>query len=319
MVNTPLRIGAREMPNRIVFPPTCTFAFNPPDGSVSELLLTHYRQIAAGGAGLIVVESTFSDPIAPRGRLAAGQDRCIPGLRLLADACHSNGALAVVQVGHTGLEAMDYADVRDIPEGELDAILEEYYAGALRCCEAGFDGVEWHAPHHYLLNHLVYHGMTDKVAALTRRVREACPEDFIVAIRMGCNDPDLQASIEKAKMMQAAGAGYISVSYGLGEDMTAPEGFPYSELVYGAWQVRKQVDVPVFAVKDIRTLDAARGIIDAGYADGVCVCRAMLCDPDWYAKQLRGEALNPCLGCARCQWYTDGRKCPARKKYRPLN
>src|SRR5512136_283107 len=167
----PVEIGTLELRNRIVMPAMGTNYANR-DGSVSDRLLDYYSERAKGGAGLIILEVTCID--SPIGKTIANQlcihdDAMIPGLKTLAQSIQARGAKAAVQLHHagrraetkiTGLQPVAPSAIAcyggSIPkvlmEEEIEGILKNFAAGARRAREAGFDAVEIHCAHGYLIH-----------------------------------------------------------------------------------------------------------------------------------------------------------------------
>ncbi|HEY5467331.1 MAG TPA: NADH:flavin oxidoreductase, partial [Clostridia bacterium] len=179
----PIILRGKTVKNRIVMPPIVCFGWSSDDGFPLEALLEHYRRRAASGIGLVVVEATC---VLPEGRLAVPQlglwdDRQTEGLRKIADVLHASGAAALVQLHHAGrvtasaacpdpVGPSDWAaspaavgqrsvrrsagHARAASIAELENIREAFIQAAIRAADAGFDGVELHAAHGYLLSQM---------------------------------------------------------------------------------------------------------------------------------------------------------------------
>jgi NADPH2 dehydrogenase len=348
-LQSPLAVAGQSIPNRIVMPPIVVF-WADETAFVTDRHIAHYARRADGGVGLIVVEATA---VLPEGRLNDQQlgiwsDEFLPGLSRLAEVIHASGAKAFVQIHHAGLKSYktitddpvapsEYDDgkihARELEVGEIEAIRDAFVAAAVRSERAGFDGVELHGAHGYLLNQFAsprinlrtdrYGGDVSGRLLLTREIidgiRSEVTRKFVVSCRMGCDDPDLETSVEVARELEAAGIDMLHVSSGMGNGSDTagadiieamPEGFPHSWFVYGGIEIGKHVDVPVIAVNGIRTPEQARDILDRGVAF-VAMARALLVDPDWPKKAEAGEVPITCLECKpRCHWFGDGEKCP---------
>lgn len=316
MMEQPIRIGSLTIKNRIVFPPIATFGKGRPDNTVSKKHLLHYSQIAKGGAGLLVVEACgVSKGIRDnRDLIGLWDDAFLPGLTQLADTCKQNNTVSIVQIIHQGFDRLSYGSCEKTPDTVMEVILNDFIAAAVRCQAAGFDGVELHGAHGFLLNQMVYGGLTSRVCDLIRAVRKIVGCEFIVGIRMGCNTPDIRTGMMNAQQFEAAGVDYLNVSNGKGAAYDVPSDFPFSDLVYGASRIKSCVTIPVFAVGAVTTAEQAEGILSSGYADCVCIGRAILADPQWYNKSVSGISPVPCLNCKTCLWFKNGDICPARKK-----
>lgn len=333
--------------NRLCVPPLVAFRYNKdPQGFVSDENVEHYRAMAKGGMGLIVQEATC---VSPEGRLDANQlglwdDAFIPGLKRVADAAHENGAKIVVQIHHAGTTAEtdeliapspycfteEYHDgttrvkqSRAMTQADIDRVQRAFVDAALRCVKAGYDGVELHGCHGYLLsqffNSRVNHrddayGQDKTLFArqIIRAIRKEVPEDFIVGIRIGVFEPTFEQGMQNILRVAQEDVDFLNVSYGFGREMdpTKPDGFPYSAAVYGAGEVKKAVgSKAVFAVDGIRTAQDAQGVLDLTDVDMLCIGRCNLVDPQWANKVLAGQEPGICLHCKSCNWMNRDKAC----------
>jgi 2,4-dienoyl-CoA reductase-like NADH-dependent reductase (Old Yellow Enzyme family) len=193
------------------------------DGTVTDKLIELYRNLARGGIGLIITSYTYVDyqGKASPGMLGADRDELIGGLRKLADAVHSEGALIVLQLAHggsqtkydTGLPKVGPSAVAErstgvVPEEltkeGIKGLVEKFTNAAIRACKANFDGVQLHAAHGYLLSQFLssysnrrtdeYGGSIEKRARLIfeiyRSIRQASGDDFAILIKINCSDFD---------------------------------------------------------------------------------------------------------------------------------
>lgn len=340
---SPLRIGGRQVTNRVVMPPMVCFGWAGGDGVVSERHIRHYEARAKGGAGLIILEAAA---VSREGRLADTQlgiwsDDHIPGLREIGDRCRKHGALVLVQIHHAGLNApasvaamgvapSNYDDgkrrARELAVEEIHEIRKRFVDAARRAYEAGLDGIELHGAHGYLLSQFaspLVNKRTDKYGGrlegrlrlaleIVEAVKTSLPGDFIVGYRMGCNEPDLETSMNMARLLQSAGVDLLHVSTGMNGSAppASPEGFPFNWIVYGGVRIHERATVPVIVVNGIRTPEQAGRLVDEGMADLVAVGRAQLADPNWARSAMEGRDPVPCLQCKPCQRFSDGTKCP---------
>jgi len=314
-----------------------TFNFSD-NGYVNDRKVHHYRTIANNGIGMIVVEATA---INPNGRLSDDQlgiwdDRFIPGLKTLTNAIHQASCPTVIQIHHagsktkvTGLEtkvsASDYAGARALSLEEVKTTIQEFKQAAIRAEKAGFDGVEVHGAHGYLLTQFFskksnqrkdqYGGSFENRIRIAKEIieeiRQATSDDFIVGIRMGCNENSLDESKRFAEYFENYGYDYLSVSTGLdATEIDKPNDFPYHWIVYGGTQIKKVVDIPVIGVYKIRTEDQIKGLIETDLLDFVALGRAQLADYHFTEHFKKQEEILYCLECNPCQWRYDGAKCP---------
>lgn len=321
--------------NRLVLPPMVTYSGD----EAGQPRVDHYRRIAAGGMGLVIVEATC---VADGGQLGTGQigiwdDRHIDGLKQIADAIHAGGAAALIQIHHAGVVGVyshlcpdTYRLNHDITGEKLsipqiEELTESYIRAGERAFSAGFDGVELHGCHSYLICQFmnrrvnrrddIYGAHPEKFPAdILNGIRARTGENFIVGIRMGGFEPALDDGIRNAKLFETAGFDFLDVSYGFGQeqDIDVPADFPLKDIIYAAGEVKKQVSIPVFAVNSIRTGAQAQLALELTDVDGIDIGRACLVDPAWANKVQANEAPIPCLSCKRCHWGPDGSRCAGK-------
>lgn len=338
MLEKKVTLAGRTLKNPFVYLPMGL------GGMTLEKRLAHYDEVARGGVGLIIAEAALvcAEP-ARRYPVMVGVSAQSTMLGLydaaaqewfarVAAQSHAQGVVTLVQLAHPGLdEPLDDRLLSDWPAEEMARVQQAFVRAAERARRAGLDGVELHAGHGLLLSQVLSPAVNDRldrwggtcekrasyVLEIVAGIKAACGEDFIVGVRLGCNEPTLEASIKTAGLLARAGVDFLDVSAGINASaylgLERPEDFPYSRKVYGAWQIRQRVEVPVIAVEGIRTASQAADILAKGYADFIGLGRPLLADPAWPRKVLAGETPNPCRGCRRCQWYQDAAKCPARR------
>ena len=342
-LHDPIILRGHSIKNRVVFPPTVVF-WGESDGMVTERHLAHYRRRAEGGAGLIIVEATA---VQSEGRLRNSQlgiwsDDHIAGLGRICEACHRENAAVLIQIHHAGIKShpeitsdptgpSDYIDgdrsIRAMSTAEITATRDAFIQAALRAHQAGFDGVELHGAHGFLLSQFastVTNRRTDRyggdlpgrmalVEEIIAGIRNTVDDDgFIIDCRMGCNEPSMEHGIEIAKRLEAAGVDLLHVSSGFGgaEEPVPPGDFPGHWILWGGTEIKKRVSIPVVVVYGIRTHDQAAWLLD-GQADFVALCKGLLVDPDWPKKALTNEPIITCVECKpSCKWFEDGTTCP---------
>lgn len=300
------------IPNRICVPAMHMACANP-DGTASARNIAHYRKLAAGGAGLIIQEATC---VAPDGILRPKQLGCwsdaqIPGLRQIAQAVHEAGGVIVAQIHHAGLigyctqvgpsaypAAVGEKATRALTAQEIDALIEAFAAGAERIYRAGYDGVELHGCHSYLISQFFNRRVnrrTDRYAdamqfvkPILERIRARVPEQFLLGIRLGAYEPELADGIAHARALDAAGVDFLDISYGFDAQAQpeCPPDWPYADVIWAAGEIKKQVSVPVFAVYGIRTAQAATDVLARTDVDMVDVGRAHLANAAWASEAL---------------------------------
>jgi NADPH2 dehydrogenase len=316
----PLKIGSLELRNRIVMPPMAT-GYAGTKGEVTEKLLKHYAD-RSNDLGLLIVEHSF---VALEGRGSMNQlgvysDDLISGLTRLVEVAHENGTPIAIQLNHgggissseiTGIKPVAPSSVMhpqigvEIPHQlnlvEIEGVIDTFRDAARRGFEAGFDAIEVHGAHGYLLGQFIspvtnkrldnYGGSLENRVRLSRRIVEEIKRDlgsnYPVFYRIGVEDSvlypgglTLQKGVEAARMIVGAGVDIIDVSGGLGggrpEGLVGPGFF-----VPHAAAVKEVVDVPVIGVGGIQTAEEADKIIRSGKVDLVAVGRAYLSEPRW--------------------------------------
>ena len=338
----PIRINTLLIKNRIVFPAMCT-KYAAPDGGVTERMLRYYEERAKGGAGLVTIEATSVDPTGnsfSRG-LSIADDARLPGLTELARRVKRHGARISIQLQHGGRAALPQFSGHAVPlvsaipgvtpydnsvilsEEEIARLVECWGKAAIRAREAGFDAVEIHGAHGYLISQFLspytnrrtdgYGGSLENrmrfALEVCRKVRESVGPDFPVTYRMSAVEglpggTTLEDSVALAKRLVADGIDALHVSVGLRETnfMVSPPA-----CVEKGWNaplsraVRDGIEaaVPVIVAGRVADEQTAQGIIDRGDADMVAMGRALIADPFLPAKVAAGEAgdIIRCVGC----------------------
>ena len=320
MLKESIVVNHVELRNRIVMPPMATGKAN--QGKPDEALCAYYAA-RARDTGLIIVEHAYVAPegMAHANQLSMADDSVIPAYRRLTAAVHERGAAVFAQLNHAGAQAQDTGTQpmapsevtirenapkpRAMTAEDIRRVKECFVSAALRAKAAGFDGVEIHSAHGYLLNQFyspltnrradqysgqTLSGRTRLHAEILRAVRDAVGDDYAVAIRFGACDYMEGGSVkeeipEACRVFAEAGADLLDISGGLNgftiKGVTEPGWF--SELSALA---KKGAEVPVLLTGGINTADEAEAILRKGVADLIGVGRAMLKDADWSAKAL---------------------------------
>lgn len=340
-------IKGKIIKNRVVMPPMVCFGWAGNTGHVSGKHIAHYEARARGGVGLIIIEATC---VSPDGRLSPDQlglwsDDFIEGLKRLVDVCHGFGTKVLVQIHHAG--ANTHKDVSDIPLSssdfnkkdrnvramtleEIKRVQNDFVKAAVRAEKAGFDGVELHGAHGYLISQFVsplVNKRTDNYGGelsnrlrfpleIIRMIKEQVGKDFILGYRMGGNEPGLEEGKLIARELESHGVDLLHVSSGISSGVLpeVPAGFPYNWIVYCGTEIKKVVNIPVIVVNGIKKPDEARFLLQNNLADFTAIGRSLLVDPEWANKARDKVNADPCLQCSRCIWFIDGTKCPGIKK-----
>ncbi|MFN8626205.1 MAG: FAD-dependent oxidoreductase [Candidatus Binatia bacterium] len=339
---TPIQIGRMLVKNRIAMSPMTT-NWATGDGTLSAQMIDYFEARAKGGAGLLFVETMVVDQRFPYYPGSAGlwDDALIPGMKRFADKMHQYGATVVPQISHPGPESHSFLGriqpvgpsptfckttrqaCRELAIEEIQEIVEQYGDAARRAREAGFDAVELHAAHRYMLigsflsplrnrRTDAYGGSADgrlrfalEVAA---NIKAKAGADFPVFMRISGDEyvfggRTLRDTLYIAPKLVAAGIDAFEVSGGVMPELEthvlAPMGTPHGLNVGAAAALKQVVNVPVLVVGRINTPQLAEDILRHGHADMVVLGRALLADPDFPNKAAAGrfDDIAPCPAC----------------------
>ena len=345
LLESSIMIGDVEVSNRLVMPPMAT-KFAGEDREVTDKLIKYYRKRADGGAGMVIVEATN---VAPEGRfiekmLEINDDSSIQGLWRLSSAIKDGGAKAFIQLAHggsrsresfnQGYEVVSPSSVPFVDDlvptplsGEgIAEIVESFTNAALRAVKAGYDGVEVHAAHMYLLSQFLSpstNKRTDEYGTVRTRIveeiihgiKKKAGSDFPVICRIngyedmpeGLTNEDAKKhaiALEKSGVDALHVSGYLAPEKGYSgkafKNLESHAGDGY--LVTYAAGVKSVVNVPVITVGRIRDIGLAERIIEDGSADMVAVGRGYIADAGIARKWLEGrpEEVTTCTVCGRC-------------------
>jgi 2,4-dienoyl-CoA reductase-like NADH-dependent reductase (Old Yellow Enzyme family) len=347
----PIRFGSVTAKNRVVMAPTVT-NFASPEDEVTDRHVGYYAERAKGGLGTIVVEAS---PVRSEVRISSRQigcydDRFVPGLAKVADAIKTRGALALLQLIHGGPKTLAAAGSRiesisnlairkgefpyPLTAAELRRVCREFVSAASRACRAGFEGVELHAAHLYLLSASIspftntrideYGGSLANQARLTREIIESIKTElggqWPVWVRMHAREElqpglKLEEAQEIAKIFVQAGADAIHVSaYTLPINPKIARmvnikvgSLPLRDTPPGpfldyAKAIKQAVPVPVIAVGKLDDPSLAARAVVEGKCDMVALARQLICDPYWSEKVAEGRdgEIVHCNYCNTC-------------------
>jgi 2,4-dienoyl-CoA reductase (NADPH2) len=344
---SPIRIGSMALPNRIVMSPMTTDYGNL-EQEPTERLMAYLEARARGGVGLITLEvcSVALDHRYMANSLSLAEDRFVPLHRELVERIHRHGAKIQPQITHPGPESLapfferkpgfgpsvcvnpaGMQSCRPLELAEIPAVIAQYAAAAVRAKEAGYDGIELHAAHAYMLlgsflsplrnaRRDEYGGKTLQTRArllleTLEAVRVAVGPEFPITVSLSGYErfPGGRAINETqrlAQMLVAAGASAFRVSGGTTDSlvtaMVMSSDFPDAINVAQAQAIRQVVDVPVMVVGRIHTPEHAERILASGRADLIGMARPFLADPEWPNKARAGRAsqIRRCISCENC-------------------
>lgn len=349
MLFSPIKIGSMEVKNRFVVPPMAT-SFALPDGSPTDKHVAYWRERAKGGYGLLIVEATAPDPLgrgSPWNEPGIWDDKFIPGWKKVTDEAHKYGAKIALQIHHAGRQTthdkiygnqpvapspipcpVEREMPRELTTEEVYELIEEFGDAAVRAKEAGFDAVEVHGAHGYLIAQFMspytnkridefggdFMGRMKFPVEIIKNIRRKVGNDYPIIFRIsgeeyvvgGRNTDDSKVV---AQVMEKAGVDAIHVSIGVyasTQYVIAPAAVPPAFNVHSAAEIKKSVHIPVIAVGRINDPFLAEDILKSGEADLVALGRESLADPELPNKVLSGhiEEISPCIACLQaCAGY----------------
>lgn len=316
----PFELKSLHLRNKVVMPPMCQFRAT--DGMPNDWHFVHYASRAMGGVGLIIVEMTN---VAPNGRISP---RCLglwndeqrDAFKRIVDIAHEHGAKIGIQIGHAGRKAQDCDDVvgpspipygetdfegqnlktpRELSREEIEDIIQAFQQSVRRAVEAGFDTIELHGAHGYLI-HQFYSPKSNQRSdeygqdrmlfgeRVIKAAKAVMPEDMPLIMRLSvqeysANGFDSDYGVEVAKRFAKAGVDILDISGGGNGALEAGKhpAFAAGYQVYLAEKVRVATGLPVIAVGMIDEAPLADYLVGAGKADLIAVGRALLRDPHW--------------------------------------
>lgn len=333
------KIGRVTLRNRIVMPPM-VMCYASSGGEVNEQVIAHFEARAKGGVGLIIVEASYIHPSGKgfESEVAIDRDALIPRLHMLTNAVKVNGSAIAIQLYHGGIQAHVDQPVgpsaigrkifppprtpRELTTNEVEEIVEHFANAALRAKMSGFDMVEVHGTHGYLIAEFLSpltNKRTDKYGAdrtlfateIVERIKEKCGHDFPVIFRLVADEFEeggitVEYAKEVAKKLEATGVDAFDVTggnYDTADHIIPPvyydnQGYFFKQ----ASEIKKVVHVPVISGGMILDPFVADGAIKDGIVDLVFVGRQLIADPEWPNKvrEDKIEDIRPCIACEQC-------------------
>lgn len=326
---TPLQLRSVEFANRIGVSPMCQYSCQ--DGFATDWHLVHLGSRAQGGAGLIIVEASA---VVPEGRISIGdlgiwKDEHIPKLAEIVQFIHSQGTRAGIQLAHAGRKgsmtapfagerllspaeggwepvapsaiafSSDYAVPKALDLAGIAAVVESFAAATRRAIAAGFDFVEIHGAHGYLLHEFLsplsnhrtdayggsFENRTRLILEVVDAVRRELPAHLPLLVRISATDWveggwTAEESVQLARLFREHGVDLVDVSSaGLAATAKIPVGPGYQ--VEFAAKIRREANIPTAAVGMITDAHQADAIVSQGEADLVLLARELLRDPYW--------------------------------------
>jgi 2,4-dienoyl-CoA reductase-like NADH-dependent reductase (Old Yellow Enzyme family)/thioredoxin reductase len=338
-------IGATVLRNRIIMAPM-EKNLAAPDGSVTRRYIDYVAARAAGGAALINLESMYVDPVGRNHVYQIGlhDNRLLPGLTRLVDAAHHHGALVAAEIQFSGRETSSAVTgfqpvapspfpcavlaggetPRELTVPEIRRIVERFAEAADRAVRAGFDVVEVHGAHGYLIGQFLSpysNKRADEYGGDAER-RMRFPLEVVAAVRAALRgraalayrisaDEYVEGGLRVEDVLpfcarlEAAGVQLLDVSAAIYESavmIAQPMEMPPGCLRHLSAAIKRCVRIPVSVAGRINDPGVAEAILADGHADFVTLGRALHADPDFAAKAREGRAaaIRPCVACLKC-------------------
>ena len=355
----PIQIGSMTVQNRVCHVPTDISSADS-DGQTNERVIAYHEEIAKGGCGFIIVGASTPDRETGRPTvtcLSVDADYYIPGLHRLADAMQRHGAKCAVQIQHPGRQAayprkgqiscsdmisdlpgsagheVIYAGdsahgkiAREMEVEEIYDLIEKFAEGAWRVQQAGFDAVELHGAHGYMIAQFMSpytNKRNDRFGGTLQnrmrfpleiidRIQRKCGEGFPVLVRYSGEEfmpgsREIGETVEIAKMFEAAGVAALDISAGIfdapGPTMD-PSYYPEGWNTYSSEAVKAAVSIPVITSHSLRNPEYCDRIIGEGKADMAGLSRQLVADPYWANKAKAGKVseIRRCVSCGIGCW-----------------
>jgi len=334
-----IKIGRVTLRNRIVMPPM-VMCYASSEGEINEQVIAHFEARAKGGVGLIIIEASYIHPSGKgfESEVAIDRDTLIPRLHMLTNAVKVNGSAIATQLYHGGIQAHVDQPVgpsaigrkvflpprtpRELSTSEVEEMVEHFANAALRAKMSGFDMVEVHGTHGYLIAEFLSpltNKRTDKYGVdrtlfateIVQRIKEKCGRDFPVIFRLVADEFEeggitVEYAKEVAKKLEAAGVDAFDVTggnYDTADHIIPPvyydkQGYFFKQ----ASEIKKAVNVPVISGGMIIDPIIADSAINDGIVDLVFIGRQLIADPEWPNKVREGkeEDIKPCIACEEC-------------------
>ena len=342
---TPVRVGSVPIPNRFVRSATHDFMADE-DGSITERNISLFTQLAEGEVGLIITGHAYVNPAgkaSPR-QIGIHEDRLVEGLSRIPQAVHRFPTRIFIQIAHAGRQTKEkicgctplapsavYEPVfkvmpRAMTYEEIKTTIDEFVQAGRRAKQAGFDGVQLHVAHGYLLNSFIspytnrredeYGGSLLNRVRIVREIlsglKSLAGSDFAVIAKLNASDfipggLGIEESIEMARLLEAEGLDGIEVSGGMSE---AGQGSVWQGLrteeeegyfVDSASRFKAVLRIPVFGLGGFRSFSVMEKAIQEGKVDFISLSRPLIREPDLVKKFRLGEVdKSECISCNKC-------------------
>ena len=335
----PAKLNGLQLPNKIIMPAMST-DFSLSNGAVTQRMIDYYTARAAGGVGLIIVEIAYVN-FRSKGHLhmlSIDKDSLVPGLKKMTDSVHAVGGKIGLQISHHGRRAkstvinampvssstvpalgMEVPRALNIPE--IQEVVEDFGQAARRAKEAGFDALEVHMAHGYLVDQFLSpyinkrtdeYGKTTEGRAkfaveIVQRIRKEVGPAFPILVKL-CASEFVPGGItvdlckEYVGLLEKAGIDGVVVSGGIletAEYIIPPMAMPRGLNVERTRAIKAGAKVPIIAVGRINNPELAEEILENGDADFIAMGRSLIADPELpnKAREMRLDEIRPCISC----------------------
>ncbi|OLO26612.1 hypothetical protein BTR23_22585 [Alkalihalophilus pseudofirmus] len=332
------KLGPITLKNRIVGLPHSTARVI--DGVPTDEDFAYFEERARGGAGLLITGATIVHPSSALRRrmlIEAYNDLVIPKLKRRTEAIHAHGAKIIGQILHLGREMIGGESnyplsapsslqsprglyrPKELSNDEIADIVSGFETSAMNLKEAGYDGVEIHAAHGYLVAQFLspytnlrrdkyggtLEGRMQFLIEIIDAIRKATGNNFVIGLRLSCDEEisdgmKLSDTLDIVKKVTEMGLiNYLNITIGIRgayvKDMSTPEGIT----IEASRAIRKSTNLPVIIGQRIKNPETAELILSEGAADLIGMARALIADPEWPAKVQSGREseIIPCIAC----------------------
>ncbi len=342
---TPVRIGAVRISNRFVRSATHDFMATD-DGLITDRQVDMFKRLAEGEVGLIITGHAYVSPTGKAGprQIAVDDDRLVEGLSRIPRQLHQFPSRVFLQISHSGRQTKEkicgctplaasaiYEPVykvmpRAMTSDDIRMAVADFVRAGRRARLAGFDGIQLHVAHGYLLSSFISphtnrredewggntEGRTRIVIEIVRGIKQAEGPEFPVIVKLNSSDfipggLDLEESLRVARILAASGVDGIEASGGMSE---AGKGSMWPGLrskeeegyfVAGAARFKAALRIPVFGLGGLRTLDVMEKAVIEGKADMISLSRPLIRDPGLVRRFRLGEIQrSDCISCNKC-------------------
>jgi 2,4-dienoyl-CoA reductase-like NADH-dependent reductase (Old Yellow Enzyme family)/pyruvate/2-oxoglutarate dehydrogenase complex dihydrolipoamide dehydrogenase (E3) component len=340
---SPFHLKGLDLTNRIVMPGLASFLIED-DGTITEKTIEHYRRRAAGGPAMVIMEACA---VSPEGIVSPHQariyeDRFIEGISRIARVMKSEGAVPALQLHHGGRQTTAkiikqkpvapsnlpcptiQGEVQALSVERIQELIVKFSEGAQRAVEAGFELIEIHGAHGYLVNQFLSRfsniredeyggdltGRTKFALEIVKEIRKRVGEAFPLSFKISAQEfvpkgLTVEESIQMLRLLSGEGIDIVQISAGndaTPEWICQPMFMKKACLADSAATIRKALNKPVMAVGRINDPVVANAIIAEGKADLVCMGRGLLADPELplKAKEGRLDDIRHCIACNTC-------------------